>query len=85
MSMLFKTLIFLVALYFLSRFISRMLMPESARKRSSFTFRTYNMNNRAPRQPRKKNIDRIEEAEFEEIPEQESSKPESSKEDKHEL
>ena len=74
--MLFKTLAFLVFLYFLSRFISRLFLPEKAKKRSTFTFRTYgqgmNPGNPMNSQSRNKNIDRIEEAEFEEIKDKKS-------------
>ena len=69
--MLFKTVIFLVALYFISKFISRLLMPQQARRKSSFTFRT---NFNQPQNPtqRNKNLDSIEEAEFEVIKEKQS-------------
>jgi hypothetical protein len=80
--MILKTLIFLVALYFLSRFISRLLMPASARKKSGFTFRTYNMNNEPPRKSTPKNLDRIEEAEFEEIKENKSESDNQSQSSK---
>ncbi len=69
--MLFKTLIFLTALYFISRFISRLLMPQQARKSSTFTYRT-NFNQRPNPTGRTKNLDSIEEAEFEEIKEKQS-------------
>lgn len=80
--MLFKTIAFLLLLFFLVKVISRLFLPSRPKKKSGAhvfyqVFRNMQkqqrqQQNEKSEQPGKNRFDEIEEAEFEEIPEEKS-------------
>lgn len=87
--MIFRTLLFLVVMYFLVKIISRLFLPSNQKKQSGrgrgifyHTFKQYSQqqqnSNRQNSGNKSRHFDEIEEAEFEEITEDEETTPKSS-------